>query len=109
MIHVNENVKKVEKFKELESGWDGFKAKPLPLHLIDKALAIIPTLQYQPQVFPTARQSIQIEYEKVNGDYLEFELYTNKVEVFAVVDGEEIEEEYTYEQIDWNFIIAKFL
>ena len=29
----------------------------------------------QPRIFPTARNSIQFEYEKQDGEYLEFELF----------------------------------
>ncbi|KJE25644.1 hypothetical protein LG52_3208 [Geobacillus kaustophilus] len=44
---------------------------------------MIHTVIKQPKLFPTARDSIQLEFEKENGDYLEFELFENKIDVFV--------------------------
>lgn len=45
----------------------------------------------EPFVCPTACGSIQFEYEKDNGDYLEFEIYEDRIEVYldTLSDGEE--------------------
>ena len=43
------------------------------------------TLANQPQVFPTANNSIQIEYDGENGSYLEFQISNKKaIEYFKV-------------------------
>ena len=66
-------------------------------------------LIHQPKIFPTGRQTIQLEYEKRNGDYLEFELFEEKVVVFNVLSEKETEEEYNYVDIGWNALAGNFL
>ena len=41
-------------------------------------------LNIQPEIFPTARGSIQFEYEKETGEYLEFELFDTKLKVLTM-------------------------
>lgn len=44
-----------------------------------------------PDLFLTNRKSLQIEYEKKNSDYLEFEIYGNRIEMFQVIEEKETE------------------
>ena len=41
-------------------------------------------LDYQPEVFPTARRTIQMEYELDDNSYLEFEVYSDYIAVMEV-------------------------
>ncbi len=43
---------------------------------------MISDLIYQPEIQPTAAGSIQLEYERENGDYLEIELTDEEMEIF---------------------------
>ena len=46
-------------------------------------------------ICPTACGSIQFEYEKENGEYLEFEIYEDRIEFFSISQkGEEQEETF---------------
>lgn len=47
-------------------------------------------LEAEPFVCSTACGSIQFEYEKEDGEYLEFEIYEDRIEVFleTLSDGE---------------------
>ena len=38
----------------------------------------------QPQIFPTGRQSIQLQYELADRSYLEFEIFEEKVSCLEV-------------------------
>ena len=51
-------------------------------------------LKDQPFLAPTARDSIQMEFEKENGDYFEIEVYAQKISVYSVIDNKETEKEY---------------
>lgn len=64
----------VEHFKSLGHGWNGYSAELLSDATINKAVNILPQLDYQPRVFPTGRGTIQFEYFKKGGDYLEIEI-----------------------------------
>lgn len=87
------NIRKLKEISELEYNWNGNSAAPFSSLLIGNSFNIINTIIRQPDLFPTARNSIQIEYEKADGSYLEFEIFENYVEVFHLgKDDEEFED-----------------
>lgn len=69
------NLERLDRFATFEDNWNGNGANKFSKDLIEKAKYIIENISMQPSVFPVARDSIQFEYTKENGDYLEFELY----------------------------------
>lgn len=98
------NMQKLQSIKELEKNWNGYDAEPISPQVIQITQRLLPDLYEQPEVFPTGRDTIQLEYEKTNGDYLEFEIaaseimalrmdpYDNEHEWVINHDGETIEE-----------------
>jgi len=92
------NLKLLDDIGKLDKNWDnygapGFKEKE---SLIRFCKEIVSCLGYnQASIFPTARNSIQLEYEKENGEYLEFEVYdTNMISYLQInANQEEIEKE----------------
>lgn len=82
MLFMNKDaVKSVCRLNEigkLPYDWNGYGAKPFSAMLIDKCQGIVNTLTYQPQIYPTGRQSIQFQYELKDRSYLEFEIFENK-------------------------------
>lgn len=85
------NLEKLEQIALLQENWDGEGAKPFSSSLINKVREIILRLQNQPEMFPTACDSIQIEYDGIDGSYLEFEISEGEqIKVYAVdKDGNE--------------------
>lgn len=72
------NLKILDEISKLEQNWNQYDADPFSKELIDKVKNIIKNLKYQPDyIFPTARNSIQLEYYNKNNDYLEFEIFEN--------------------------------
>ena len=67
------NLKKLDVISNLNDNWDGYGAKPLQKKLIALTADLIRKLYIQPEIFPTADGTIQLEFEKDNGDYLEFQ------------------------------------
>lgn len=76
----------------LKSNWNGNNANPFPASLIEKFTTLISQLEVQPFISPTAYGAIQMEYEKENGDYLEFEIYPERIEVYQIINNIEYEE-----------------
>lgn len=76
----------------LKSNWNGNNANPFPASLIEKCTTLISQLEVQPFISPTAYGAIQMEYEKENGDYLEFEIYPERIEVYQIINNIEYEE-----------------
>lgn len=86
---------KLQSFRELKKGWNGYDADPLPGTLIDRALALLnePRIMYFiPEVFPTARDSIQFEYRRPEGGYLEVEIFKDTFAMY-MEDGKGLVEE----------------
>ena len=75
---LSRNLQKIEKFREYKENWNGYGASAFSEELLDIAEEILKRLNYQPEVFPVAGGAIQFEYEKKNGEYLEFEISIDK-------------------------------
>lgn len=73
--------------------WNGNGAEAFSESLIRKTRKILKELASEPFVCPTACGAIQMEYEKETGEYLEFGVYEDRVEIFSIdINGKEIEE-----------------
>lgn len=71
---LKKNILKLDEIKSLKKNWNGNKAKPIPGKIVNKTKALIINLDKQPQIFPTADDSIQIEYDGENNSYLELQV-----------------------------------
>lgn len=97
------NINKLNQFSNLTRDWNGYGAEPFTDQLIKICLNLIEEIKVQPKVFPTGRDSIQFEYEKDSGKYLELEVFEDHTEVFYIhEDGRE--EEYDIKNNDINKI-----
>lgn len=70
------NLRKLADFTNLNKLF--FFCDEIPQSLIDFTKEILEDLDFQPEIFPTACSTIQLEYEKKDGSYLEFELMPNQ-------------------------------
>ncbi|WP_294428065.1 hypothetical protein [uncultured Treponema sp.] len=79
------NLSKLEEIKALRKNWNGNNSKPISKKIIKKAKTLIIDLEKQPQIFPTANDSIQIEYDGENNSYLELQITKkNKLSYYKV-------------------------
>ncbi len=85
----------ITSFKNLEDGWNGDKAKAIPLSVINSALNMLEKLPKEGlKIFPTGRESIQFEYDN-GGKTLEIEIFKNQFEV-TLFDDINLVSEGTY-------------
>lgn len=99
------NLTKLQQIAQLKDNWDGYGAEHFSEQLIHRAKYLIHRLYIQPEIFPTANSSLQIEYEKDNGDYLEFQFTGNgSCEGFMLKNGSE---EYFHSQDNYLSINAQ--
>lgn len=104
---LKENVQKLQSFLQLKQGWNTYDAPPFSATHILNTEKILRNLSVQPKVFPTGRQSIQLEYEKPNGDYLEFEIFESGViEVLLIINNKE--KEFTIADTEIEREVDKF-
>lgn len=93
-------INKLESFKNLKPGWNGYSASSIDSDVVDESKRILWQLQGLPDVFPTARNSVQIEYENYdNGNYLELEVGQREIVGFYMDTGNDTEEEFQLDNI----------
>ena len=83
-----DNLKKLDAILSAENNWNGYGAAAFSSNLITKVKSIIRFLSIQPKVFPTSRNSIQLEYENTRGAYLEFEIFESYITIFTMDQDE---------------------
>ena len=86
-----DNLAKLEVINNLKDGWNGNEAPAIPGKVISKVRSLINELYIQPEIFPTALSSIQLEFDNSRRDHMEIEIGENdEAEVFIVLyNGEE--------------------
>jgi antitoxin YefM len=88
------NDKKLESIRSLKDNWNGNGAPAFPGTLLDKVEVLLERLRIQPEIFPTALCTIQLEYDNSRRDHMEIEISEGNIaEIFIVrFNGEEIAE-----------------
>lgn len=76
-----ELINKLKAIAQLGDGWNGNGASKFSEQLINKTKDFIDRLNEDPEVFPTANDSIQLEYE-IEDDYLQINIFEDKIVVF---------------------------
>ena len=96
------NLSKLDEFSLYQENWNAYGAQPIPTHIILAGKKLLQAISVQPEVFPTAAESIQFEFERSDGSYLELELRSEGICVYSTsTDGTECEytEEYSIDII----------
>lgn len=81
-----ENLDKLFAISTLEDNWNGNGAPSFSRELIEKVHSIIIDLTIQPELFPTALQTIQLEYDNSRKDHMEIEIGTDDMSEVFIVD-----------------------
>ena len=68
------NLNKLDQIRAMKDNWNGNGAPAFPESLVDKVAHLINELVIQPELFPTALSTIQLEYDNSRKDHLEIEL-----------------------------------
>lgn len=92
---------KIYEISCLAENWNGNGAPKFSTKILDSIRNIVENVALQPNIFPTARESIQLEYENDAGDYLEFELFEDGhlKKFYCSHDGKSVTENIPVEMI----------
>lgn len=82
------NFDKIAKMSNFESGWNGNHGLPFTATAINSFKQVIQKLTVQPQIAPTGRNSLLLQYEKKDGTLLTFELKEHSAEMVYVPFGD---------------------
>jgi hypothetical protein len=88
---IRENLRKLDSFLQFGSNWHGYESQTFSKELISKVKSIIRALEYQPQVFPTGRGTIQLEKWVDDDNLVEIEISEDEIFAYKVISGEESE------------------
>ncbi len=104
-IKKNLNLEKIYRFSDYKEDWDGYGAPPFDKSVIERAVKFIfdENLKIQPNVFPTGRGSIQLEFEPDDNHYLEIEIFKDRYNLLTIIEAKEEE----LSDIDFKKIIQK--
>ncbi|WP_445381586.1 hypothetical protein [Robiginitalea sp. IMCC43444] len=96
---IKRNVDTLDEFLGFPENWNGHHGEKFSAPLIGRVKSLVQELKFQPEIFPTGRGSIQLEYDH-NENYLEIEIFENQVQVLIERNDVEIEKEIAFNQID---------
>lgn len=89
---MNKSLKILNEISNLEAGWGGYNAEPIPKSVCDNAKKLLTFLNKEPDdVFPSYRKTIQFEYDK-DGKSLEVEIFENMYELLVFNDNNDDDE-----------------
>lgn len=84
---IKDNLDKLSRIAHLGNNWNGYGADPIDISIINEMEMLLPHLVVQPQIFPTACNSIQFEYEKPDGDYMEFTVSIDSISAYVMYEN----------------------
>lgn len=88
----HKSIETLGSYRGLRAGWNGKGSTSFDGELIDNAIEFVKKLEYQPEIFPTGRDSIQFEYHTDWG-YLEVEMSLFDLSVFIETEKQQTEKE----------------
>lgn len=94
------NKQKLNFFRNLRLNWNHYEGEPIKESVIERVEKIISDLEYQPQIFPTGRGTIQIEKYIDEDNFVEIEIFEDEIFAYQMRDGDEMEREITMDEID---------
>ena len=91
----NKCIEKLNEILSLNDNWNENGAKKFDKVFVNKIKSLLKYFPYEPEIFPTANNSIQFEYDLEN-KYLEIEFFKDKITVFI---ENELETQFTYDEL----------
>ena len=78
------NLKRLSDIEALPNNWNNNGADKISENLIKCVRKLLMILEIQPEIFPTACDAIQLEWDNENGEYLEMEVMEDRINVFQI-------------------------
>lgn len=78
------NLDRLDNIALLKDDWDGYDGKKINETSITVSRNIIRNILKQPVLYPTGRDSIQLQFELKDKSYLEFEVFQNRITCLQV-------------------------
>lgn len=105
---VDRNIEKLTKIEEMEETWNGYSSVPFSHDFISFIKNEIRKLEIQPQIFPIAGGKLQLEYDRNDGGYLEFEVSPENMKSIKENKSAKIEFYYEFNKEQEEGIVENF-
>jgi hypothetical protein len=94
-ILLKENVETLTEIGDFKDNWNQYGAKKFNDSLIIKCIKFVTKLElnYQPEIFPTAQNSIQFEFKPDIDHILQFEFFINRISLYKRIGSIKITNE----------------
>lgn len=103
------NLKRLSEIEKLPDNWNNNGAEHISNSIVKSVRKILLSLEHQPEVFPTACDAIQLEWENDKNEYLEMEVLEDTVNVFCIdAKGDEVQRTITLDEELVNGIVEDF-
>lgn len=84
------NLKRLSEIEKLPDNWNNNGAAKISTNIIRTVRKLLLKIDIQPEVFPTACDALQLEWENDLGEYLEMEVLEDSINIFQIdLDGNE--------------------
>ncbi|MBQ0026539.1 MAG: hypothetical protein KBS79_04130 [Lachnospiraceae bacterium] len=103
------NLKRLSEIENLSDNWNNNGAEKIPVSVIKSVRKLLMTIEFQPEIFPTACDALQLEWENNKDEYLEMEILENSVNVFRIdSDGNELQKNIKFDTETINKMVREF-
>ena len=105
---IDKNIEKLTKIEEMKENQNGYSSVPFSHDFISFIKGEIRKLEIQPQIFPLADGKLQLEYDRNDGRYLEFEVSPENMESIKENKQAKIEFYYEFDKEQEEGIVENF-
>jgi len=103
------NLKRLSEIEKLPDNWNSNGAEHISSQVIKRVRKLLMSMTYQPEIFPTACDAIQLEWENDKKEYLEMEILDGTINIFQIdVEGGEEQRTISFDESLVNTIVEEF-
>lgn len=103
------NLKRLSEIEALPDNWNGNGAERISNIIVKAVRRLLLCTHHQPEIFPTACDALQLEWDNAVGEYLEMEVLENHINVFQIdKEGNEDQKEIPIDEEIFNNIVEDF-
>lgn len=114
MSHINgkdkiTSLKRLSEIENLPDNWNNNGANKISNSIIKNVRILLLSLDFQPEIFPTANDAIQLEWENNLNEYLEMEILEDIINIFKIdSNGNEMQTSISVNKNDVKEIVKDF-
>jgi len=103
------NLKRLSEIEKLPDNWNNNGAEKISGEIIKTVRRLLMSLEFQPEVFPTACDAVQLEWENNRNEYLEMEVLEDSINIFQIdSDGGEQQSTIAFDEGKIKKIVGDF-